>query len=223
LVKAAVPLVPLVLLFLVSPPLGPLSVPKWWLSDISSEADVANFESRMIGAAMLIGVAAAAAVSWRKVLESARVFCEGAGYGLTHIISIIVAAACFGKGVELLGFGELLLRTVNEHYWLLLPIAGAVPLAFAALCGSGMATTQSLFALFVEPARSAGLDPLHVGAVVAIAASAGRTMSPVAAVTLLSATLTSTNPLSLARRVVLPLLIALGTTLVVAIVMAGWR
>jgi hypothetical protein len=48
-------------------------------------------------------------------------------------------------------------------------------------------------------------------------------MSPVAAVTLLSATLTSTNPLSLARRVVLPLLIALGTTLFVAIVMAGWR
>jgi C4-dicarboxylate transporter len=86
-----------------------------------------------------------------------------------------------------------------------------------------MATTQSLFALFVEPARSAGLNPLHVGAVVAIAASAGRTMSPVAAVTLLSATLTSTNPLSLVRRTVLPLLIALGTTLVVAIVMAGWK
>jgi len=221
--KAAVPLVPLVLLFLVSPPLGPLSVHEYWLTDVSSKADADNFESRLIGAAMLIGVAAAAAASWRKAFESARVFCEGAGYGLTHIISIIVAAACFGKGVELLGVGELLLRTVDEHHWLLLPIAGAVPLAFAALCGSGMATTQSLFALFVEPARSAGLNPLHVGAVVAIAASAGRTMSPVAAVTLLSATLTSTNPLSLVRRTVLPLLIALGTTLVVAIVMAGWK
>jgi DcuC family C4-dicarboxylate transporter len=98
-----------------------------------------------------------------------------------------------------------------------------VPLSFAVLCGSGMASTQSLFGLFVEPAKSVGIDPVHVGAVVAIAASAGRTMSPVAAITLMCATLTETNPLSLARRVVLPLLIAVTVTLVVAILIASAR
>jgi DcuC family C4-dicarboxylate transporter len=83
-----------------------------------------------------------------------------------------------------------------------------------------MATTQSLFGLFVHPAQQIGMDPMHVGAVVAIAASAGRTMSPVAAITLMSATLTDTNPLSLVRRVVLPLMVAVGVTLLVAIIMA---
>jgi C4-dicarboxylate transporter, DcuC family len=219
--KAAVPLVPLVLLFLVSLPLAPFTVPQAWLADVTSKADRDNFESRLIGAAMLIGVAAASAVAWRQSLQTARVFCEGAGYGFAHIISIIVAATCFGKGVELLGVGELLLQAVNYQPWLLLPIAGYLPLSFAALCGSGMATTQSLFGLFVEPAGRIGMDPKLVGAVVAITASAGRTMSPVAAITLMSATLTETNPLSLVRRVVLPLIVAVGVTLIVAIIMAS--
>jgi DcuC family C4-dicarboxylate transporter len=218
--KAAVPVVPLVLLFLVSPPYGPLSVSKAWLVDLTSASDTENFESRLIGAAMVIGSAMATMVAWRQSLRTARAFCEGAGYGFAHIISIIVAATCFGKGVELLGVGELLLEAVNSQPWLLLPIAGYLPLSFAALCGSGMATTQSLFGLFVYPARQIGMDPMHVGAVVAIAASAGRTMSPVAAITLMSATLTETNPLSLVRRVVLPLMVAVGVTLVVAIILA---
>jgi DcuC family C4-dicarboxylate transporter len=170
---------------------------------------------------MVIGSGVASAVCWRQSLHAARAFCEGAGYGFTHIISIIVAATCFGKGVEQLGVGELLLRAVGNVPRLLLPLAAAVPMSFAVLCGSGMASTQSLFGLFVEPATSVGMDPVHVGAVVAIAASAGRTMSPVAAITLMCATLTETSPLSLARRVVLPLLIAMLVTLVAAIVMAA--
>jgi DcuC family C4-dicarboxylate transporter len=219
--KAAVPLVPLVLLFLLSPPYGPLSLPRGWLVNTVSAIDDEHFESRLIGAAMLIGVAVASAVAWRQALQAARAFCEGAGYGFAHIISIIVAATCFGKGVELLGVGEWLLEAVDAQPWLLLPIAGFLPLSFAALCGSGMATTQSLFALFIEPARRVGMDPIHLGAVIAITASAGRTMSPVAAITLMSATLTETNPLSLVRRVVLPLLIAVSVTLIVAIFMAS--
>ena len=62
------------------------------------------------------------------------------------------------------------------------PAAGFVPLAFAALSGSGMAATQSLYGFFVAPAERLGADPKDVGAVVALGAAAGRTMSPVAAV-----------------------------------------
>jgi DcuC family C4-dicarboxylate transporter len=76
-----------------------------------------------------------------------------------------------------------------------------------------MASTQSLFPFFAEPALRLGIDPALVGAVVSLASAAGRTMSPVAAVTLMTATLTGTNPLELARRVALPLLA--GTTAVV--------
>ncbi len=219
-VKAAVPLVPLVLLFVTGPPLRLVEVPRDWLTDPTKAGDAANFSSRLIGAAMLVGVVAAAAVTPRAALGTARAFCEGAGYAMTNIVSLIVAAACFGKGVEGIGVKEALGRLIGAHPGALLPAAGLLPMAFAAVCGSGMATTQALFGFFVEPARAGGTDPLLVASVVAILASAGRTMSPVAAVVLMSASMTNSEPLALVRRVVVPLLCASAAVLLAAALLA---
>lgn len=178
------------------------------------------FDSRLIGSAMLIGVLAAALAVRRKALGIAGAFFDGAGYGFTHIISLIVTASCFGAGVEAIGLADLLGHLIERVPWLLIPTAGGVPCGFAALCGSGMASTQSLFKFFAEPALRLGIDPALIGAVVSIAAAAGRTLSPVAAVTLMCATLTGTNPLELARRVALPLLLGVAAVVVAAILMA---
>jgi DcuC family C4-dicarboxylate transporter len=86
------------------------------------------------------------------------------------------------------------------------------------LCGSGYAATQSLYTIFVNSAMGTEMM-LRVGAVVAVAAAAGRTMSPVAAVNLTSANLTDTEPIAIARRVALPLLVATAVTILVA----WWR
>ena len=75
--------------------------------------------------------------------------------------------------------------------------------------GMGMAATQSLYELFVTPSHTLGLDPMEVGAMVSTGAAAGRTMSPVAAVALMSAKLTGTNSIQLARRVAPPLIISM--------------
>jgi DcuC family C4-dicarboxylate transporter len=64
-----------------------------------------------------------------------------------------------------------------------------------------------------------GLDAVDVGALVSLGSAAGRTMSPVAAVTLMCATLTATNPFTLAKRVALPLLT--GMVVVVTLRMCG--
>ena len=204
--KAAVPLLPMVLLFLTGPPLEVVSVPRHWLMT-DKDAPDARPDSRLIGAAMLIGAAAAAVVGGRDKLGGvAAAFFEGAGYAYTCILSVIVSATCFGKGVEKIGLAGLLGRAVAAAPGLLTLCAAAVPLLFALLCGSGMASTQSLFGFFVDPARALGVSPVAVGAVVSIAAAAGRTMSPVAAVTLMSAQLSGSEPIALARRVAVPLL-----------------
>jgi DcuC family C4-dicarboxylate transporter len=215
-VKAAVPLVPVVLLFLTGPPLRLIDVPHSWLTDPTKAGDAANFNSRLIGAAMLVGVVAAAAVTPSMAPGTAGAFFKGAGYAMTNIVSLIVAAACFGKGVEGIGVKDALGRGVGAWPGLLMPAAGMLPLGFAVVCGSGMATTQALFGFYVDPARAAGTDPLLVGSVVAITASAGRTMSPVAAVVLMTASMTGSEPLALVRRVVLPLLCGVAAVLVAA-------
>jgi DcuC family C4-dicarboxylate transporter len=136
-------------------------------------------------------------------------FFDGAGYGFTHIISLIVTANCFGKAIEHVGLAKALGELITQQDWLLVPLAGAVPWAFAAVSGSGMASTQSLYGFFHGPAVNAGHDPAAVGAVVSLASAAGRTMSPVAAVTLMCCTLTGAKPFELVRRAAPPLMIGL--------------
>lgn len=212
--KAAVPLVPLLLLFLTALPRFRLvEVPYAWLVE---KEGAPGTNGRLIGAAMLVGVVVAALASWRVAGGVARAFFEGAGYAFTHIISLIVTATCFGKGVELIRLNSVIGAAIGNSRILLFAAAGFLPLGFALISGSGFAATQSVFGLFIDPARALDLDPARIGAVVSIASAAGRTMSPVAAVTLMCASLTDTNPLDLVRRVALPLLVGM-----LAVVIAG--
>lgn len=235
-VKALVPLVPLVLLFLAGPPFDVIHVPQHWLVKHPAEATSAavagspaawvsehkldpSYSSRLIGLAMLVGTLVALAVTPGKARDGAKQFFDGAGYGFANIVSLIVTATCFGKAIESAGLAAALGRLIAETPGLLQPLAAFVPLSFAALSGSGMASTQSLYGFFFGPAVEHGHDPTAIGSLVALGSAAGRTMSPVAAVTLMCATLTQTNPFTLARRVAGPLLI--GIVVVVGLKLAG--
>ncbi len=261
LVKAAIPLLPLVLLFLTGPPLNLVKIWPGWLVEPTkkdpvpvevkigpavnpsagfpgavpvgflaaeieekpefSPEQLRLFNSRLIGAAMLVGVIVAALVSWKSSPEVPRAFFEGAGYAFGAIVSLIVTANCFGAGIRQIGIADLIGDAIQSAPWMLLPLSGSLPLGFAALSGSGMATTQSLFEFFAGPALEQNVDPSLVGAVVALASAAGRTMSPVAAVVLMSSTLTNTNPFELAKRVALPLILGVAVIVVAAVLMAS--
>jgi C4-dicarboxylate transporter, DcuC family len=210
--KALIPLVPLILLFLSGGPFYLIRIPHDWLINSANGAEERLFESRLIGAAMLVGVVSAILVSPGAFLDSTKSFFEGAGYAYANIISLIVVANCFGTGIKQAGLANLLGQAIAKSPRLLVPSAVGLPMAFAWLCGSGMASTQSLFGFFVEPAKAVGVSAIDIGALVSIASAAGRTLSPVAAVTLMCASMTQTSPVEICKRLVLPLLV--GTTCV---------
>ena len=237
--KAAIPLLPLVLLFLTGPPLNVIHLPVHWLVSPSEEsatlsvldgvgmeasgptpAMVRLFSSRLIGAAMLVGVIVASIICWPKAASVPKAFFEGAGYAFGVIISLIVTANCFGTGIKLIGIADLIGGLIGMMPALLLPLSGGMSTGFGALSGSGMATTTSLFGFFTEPAIQQDVEPALVGAVVSISSAAGRTMSPVAAVMLMSSTLTNTNPFDLAKRVALPLIAGVVAVIIAAFVMS---
>lgn len=235
LAKALVPLVPLGLLMVIGKPLALFSIPRDWLvgakenaallekaSKFLEEPRLANataeiFDSRLIGAAMIVGVLCAALASRKHAKELAGAFFDGAGYAYATIISIIVAASCFGEGVKGIGLDKVIGAFVTAQPGALLPLSGFVPLGFGAVSGSGMASTQSLAGFFIAPGHLLNIAPQHVGAVVAIGAAAGRTMSLVAAVTLMCSTLTGTPPARLVRRVAPALLVGVAFTVIAAI------
>lgn len=216
--KALVPLVPLVLLFAAAPPFSVIDIPDAWV--IARKADGTRdpaYSSRLIGLAMLVGVLVAAAVTPNKARACVKEFFNGAGYGFANIVSLIVTATCFGKAIESAGVARALGELITRAPELMQPLAALVPLAFAALCGSGMASTQSLYGFFHAPAEALGLDPVAVGALVSLGSAAGRTMSPVAAVVLMCASLTGANPFTLAKRVAVPLLAGIAVVVVLRV------
>ncbi len=233
-IKAMVPLVPLILLFLSGPPFEVFSVPQRWLVNrppeepamaIGGGAGAIALEkkkdpsanSRLIGLAMLVGVGLAAAAAPSKAKGCAKAFFDGAGYGFTNIISLIVIANCFGKGIEQVGLAKQLGRLIAEAPGLLHPLAGVVPALFAAICGSGMASTQSLYGFFYQPAIDHNQDPIEVGAMVSVGSAVGRTMSPVAAVVLMCGTLTGAKPFDLVKRVGPPLIAGLTVAILLRV------
>ena len=217
--RALVPLVPLVLLFAAGPPLHLFDVPDDWIAPLKAGKRDPSYSSRLIGLAMVIGVGAAMVVAPGKARGCIKQFFDGAGYGFANVVSLIVTATCFGKAIESAGLAAVLGRVIADAPGLLQPLAALVPLLFAAVSGSGMASTQSLYGFFYDPAIAAGQDPTAVGAMVGVGSAAGRTMSPVAAVTLMCGTLTHTNPFTLAKRVAVPLLS--GISVVIALRMWG--
>jgi DcuC family C4-dicarboxylate transporter len=229
-----VPLVPLALLFVSGPPLELVSIPQRWVVVRPAEQPAAGvagaagahalearkdpaYSSRLIGLAMLVGVGVAAVAVPSRAKGCAKAFFEGAGYGFTHIVSLIVTANCFGKAIEQVGLAEHLGDLIEASPGLLHPLAGVVPCGFAFVCGSGMASTQSLYGFFYTPAVELHQNPVQVGAMVSVGAAAGRTMSPVAAVTLMSATLTGAKPFDLVRRVGPALIAGLATAIVLRV------
>ena len=211
--KAVVPFVPLIILFLTAPSFHLLHIPDDWLT---TAKDRPLLESRLIGAAMLVGVLAATLTTRRAFRTTVSSFFEGAGYGFTHIIGLIVSATCFGEGIKLIGLDRTVGQLIAAGPGLLVPFAALLPLAFGTVSGSGMAATQSLFASYIGPIQQTGADPFHIGAVVSIGAAVGRTISPVAAVTFMCAKMTDTEPFALAKRVALPALVGLVLIVILA-------
>jgi DcuC family C4-dicarboxylate transporter len=217
LLKALVPLVPLGLLFAAGPPLLWIEIPDAWVILPKDGHRDPAYNTRLIGLAMLVGVAFAAVVSPSRARDCVKQFFEGAGYGFTQVVSLIVIANCFGKAIEAAGLARSLGQWIASNPELMQPLAALVPLAFAAISGSGMASTQSLYGFFHAPAVALGLDATSIGALVALGSAAGRTLSPVSAVTIMCATLTATNSFTLAKRVAIPLL----TGIVVVLILRG--
>jgi DcuC family C4-dicarboxylate transporter len=168
-------------------------------------------------AAMLIGIAAAALTSRSKTGGLAAAFFEGAGYGYTHVISLIVVASTFAAGVELSGLIRLLLEAMSAWPKSALVVAPVASWFLAFVAGTGIAPAVSIMEFFVPAARSLGLDAIRLGAVTSLAAHFGRTMSPAAAVVMMAARLSGASPRELIRRVAVPLLIGLTVLIAAAL------
>ncbi len=233
--KAIAPLIPLLILLATSGIARLFHVPRMWLvgsRDLAGRVGAAAekraielYDARLIGVAMLIGVAVAAISSLGtragrdSIRDLGRVFAEGAGEAFYKVITLIVVASCFAEGVRGIGFDRLIMQAILFVPSALLPTASLFSSAFAFLSGSGYAATQGLFPIFATAVKDgAPLDRL--AAVTSLSSAAGRTISPVAAVVILSARLSQADERDIIRSVSIPLLVATATVVVIASILS---
>jgi DcuC family C4-dicarboxylate transporter len=206
LLKAAVPVIPIALLF---------TVPQLVRLDEATFPKLS--EPATILVAMLLGIVAAGVAAPRSIPRFAGAFFDGAGYAYIHVISLIVMATVFTEGVRASGLVTTLTDALAGQRPLAIVAAIGIPFGLARVCGSGIAPAVAVMKALVPIASALSLDPLRLGAITASAAHFGRTMSPAAAVVAMCSTLAAADRAAVLREVTPPLLAGL-----VALLLASW-
>jgi DcuC family C4-dicarboxylate transporter len=165
--------------------------------------------------AMIVSTIVAMLVYRKDISVQAKAFFEGAGFAYVNVISLIITATCFIRGMETVGMTQMLTSAISNSGFFGKLASGFFPWVLAVLGGSGTAPCVA-FCKAVLPAISAANvnAAIDLGVLAAIASSFGRTMSPVAAVVFFTSALLNVTPLQIIRRTTPPLAFAAVTVLV---------
>lgn len=198
LIFALLPLLPLLILIFFSPYVGLFDLP------ISLNTTTAMLFSLFISM-LFAGIYYR---SLRRMFEAMASFWKGMGNVFTSVVSLIVAAEVFSKGLISLGFIDSLVG-VTTHLGLsgvgISAVITSIIFGAAMLMGSGNAAFFSFGPLLPGIAAQLGLPAHAMILPMQLAASMGRAASPIAGVIVAIAGVAGVSPIELAKRNTLPL------------------
>lgn len=180
-IMALVPLVPLVLLVLGSKQINILpliSVPQ----------------------AMLFGTVLGLVVCRSNPRDVSTQFFNGMGSAYGNVIGIIIAAAVFTEGMQLIGLTGALTEAMKHSEQISKFAAAFGPMIIAILSGSGDAATLAFNGAITPHATEFGYGISQMGSAAFLSGSFGRSMSPVAGAAIVCAQLAGVDPMELAKR-----------------------
>jgi len=150
--------------------------------------------------------------SLKTVLNSLQTFWNGMGDIFKSVVTLIIAADIFAKGLISLGFIDGLIQ-VTQNIGLGVIGVGIVMtiMIFLAsmLMGSGNAAFFAFGPLVPKIAAKLGIASTEIILPMQLAASMGRTVSPVSGVLIATAEIAKVTPLQIVKRNIIPLTVAL--------------
>jgi DcuC family C4-dicarboxylate transporter len=199
LVKAFVPVVPLLLL--VAGSLGKL-FPK--------VAALKAIHVFTVPEAMIAGVFLGFLVSMKEInsADLSKQFFSGMGEAYASVIGIIIGAAVFNEGMKLIGLTGALIEFMKHSESIAKIAATFGPFIVAVLSGSGDAATLAFNGAITPHAKQFGFEILPMGSTAFLTGSLGRSMSPVAGAAIVCAALASVNPMEITKRNALGMILA---------------
>ena len=195
LIKATIPVIPLIILVLATP-------------------QVAILPKVSIPQAMMIGALLGFIVHRKNPQEITKEFFNGLGNAYGSIIGIIIAASVFTYGMDSIGLTAALIDVMKNSQDLAKYAACIGPAVIAVISGSGDAAALAFNGAVTPHAQLFGMTITDLGSLSTLSGTLGRAMSPVAGGTIICATLAGVNPMEIAKRTAPGLIISLIVLLV---------
>ena len=153
----------------------------------------------------------------KDVLSSFKVFWDGMGNIFKTVVTLIVAADIFAKGLISLGFIDSLIALSQSIGFGAVGIAITMTVMIflaSMLMGSGNAAFFAFGPLIPKIAAKFGVSSTSILLPMNFAASMGRTVSPVAGVIIATAEIAKVTPLEIVKRNIVPFTLAFITLLI---------
>lgn len=186
--KALVPLVPITILV----------VGNMWVPAIKMG----------VAQAMLIGAICALLVSLSNPQEFSKKFFDGMGKGYADVLGIIIAAGVFASGLRATGLIDACVDALKDSNDIARWGGSLGPWIMGVITGSGDAATLAFNETVTPHAKDFGMTIEGLGGLAFLTGALGRTMSPLAGVTILVSGIAMVNPIDVIKRTAIPCIIA---------------
>ncbi|MGN5178279.1 C4-dicarboxylate transporter DcuC [Aeromonas veronii] len=131
------------------------------------------------------------------------------GTGLAQVVSLIVAASMLVEGLKAIGIIDTLVDSVKHidgvGSILMFFFSGTAAL-IGFISGSGLAVFYSFINIIPEITEKVGVNSVAVALPMQLTANLIRSMSPVAAVIIVIASITGSNPIEIIKRTSVPII-----------------
>lgn len=159
--------------------------------------------------AMLIGAAVSLLVTRTHPVNLSNAFFEGMGKAYGSIIGIIISAGVFVSGLTAMGLVSNFMDIMLNNPAIVKICAAVGPFVLGVIMGSGDAATFAFNEAITPHAQDFGLSQVQMGSMATLGGTLGRTMSPIAGATIIVAGIAGVNPMEIAKRNCLPMVLAM--------------
>lgn len=170
-----------------------------------------------VAQAMIIGCILSLAVTRTNPAELTKSFFDGMGKAYADIIGIIISAGVFVAGMNAMGLVKAFTNAMLNNPAIVKIAASVGPFLLGLIVGSGDAATFAFNEAITPHAADFGMTPVQMGSMATLGGTLGRTMSPIAGATIIVAGIAGVNPMEIAKRNALPMVLAMvvGMTVLV--------
>lgn len=161
-----------------------------------------------VAQAMLIGAICCLITGRCDLQRFSKEFFNGMGKGYANVMGIIIAAGVFAAGLRAAGLIDVCIDALKESNEYARWGGSLGPWIMGVITGSGDAATLAFNETVTPHAEAFGMTIPSLGGLAFLTGALGRTMSPLAGVTILVSGIAMVNPLEVVKRTAIPCFIA---------------